>query len=72
MTTFEPFLLRLLRDRDPMGVVHESNPRHQEEHAPEVGTITPRLPDARSVEDVRRIIYEEMAHWFGPEDAGQC
>ncbi len=52
----------ILCRHDPVGLcLPDVNP---DEYEPEVDTILPRLQDAASVEDVRRIIYEEFLRWF--------
>ncbi len=52
----------ILCRHDPVGIcLPDVNP---DEYEPEVDTILPRLQDAVSVEDVRRIIYEEFLRWF--------
>lgn len=38
--------------------------------APEAETVLPRLADATSVDDVRRVLHEEYSHWFSPDIAG--
>lgn len=59
---------RILTEADPIHIALEQvNP---DEYEPEVGTILPRLKEAHSVDDVRRIVHEEFAHWFWPEIAG--
>jgi hypothetical protein len=63
----------ILFAEDPAGVNCDDNP---DEYEPEVGTILPRLASARSVDDVRRIVHEELVHWFdlihiGPEEKHQ-
>lgn len=59
---------RILTDADPIHIALEDvNP---DEYEPEVGTILPRLKDAESADDVRRIIHEEFVRWFSPEIAG--
>jgi hypothetical protein len=40
----------------------------KDEYAPEVGTIIPRLQDAKSPDDVRRIQHEEFLRWFDAEE----
>ena len=37
-----------------------------DEYDPEAGTILPRLGNATGVEDVERIVREELDRWFGP------
>ena len=39
-----------------------------DEYVPEVGTILPRLKEARSEADVHEIVLEEFARWFPAED----
>ncbi len=39
-----------------------------DEYDPEVGTILPRLREARSEADVHEIIFEEFARWCSVED----
>jgi hypothetical protein len=59
---------RILTAADPIHIALEDvNP---DEYEPEVGTVLPRLKDARSSHDVRRILHEEFVRWFSPQDAG--
>ncbi len=58
-----------LRVADPIGLIATGAP--QDEYELEVGTILPRLRDARTPDDCQRIIYEEFAYWVGEETAGQ-
>jgi hypothetical protein len=57
-------ILKILCRHDPIGICHTGRPRREEAYDPEVGTILPRLNKALSVEDVRRIVYEEFSRWF--------
>ena len=59
-------LLEILFQIDPIGV-HGSN---TEKFVPELATILPRLPDARSPEDVEQIIQEELRRWYGRRRLG--
>lgn len=59
---------RLLREADPIRLIAIGTP--DDEYDPEVSTILPRLRDAKSVDDVQRIVHEEFVHWFGVETAG--
>ena len=43
---------------------------HRDEYEPEAGSIIPRLKEAQSEQDLRRIIHEEFVLWFGAETAG--
>ncbi len=52
---------------DPIGINYESN---IDEYEPEVETILPRLKEAASAEELRRIIYEEFMYWFSGIDIG--
>src|SRR5215467_6977321 len=61
-------LTGLLYRHDPIGLAAADCPK--DEYEPEVGTIIPRHKEAKSVEDVRRIVHEEFLHWFGKEVAG--
>jgi hypothetical protein len=54
-------VLGILFRLDPIGV-HVSN---SEKFIPELATILPRLRDARSPEDVERIIQQELLRWYG-------
>jgi hypothetical protein len=51
----------LLFQYDPVGINFEVNP---DEYETETRTILPRLRDCQSVDDVRRVIYEEFVRWF--------
>ena len=57
----------LLYTRDPIGIAFGDNP---DEYSPEAGTIAPRLTEARSVEDIVRVVHEEFVRWFDEETAG--
>lgn len=47
---------------DLQGINFETN---IDEYEPEVGTILPRLTQAKSVNDVALIVCEEFSKWFG-------
>ena len=53
-------LLSILDRYDPVGIAFVG----PQEYSAEVATILPRLPDAKSVEALRRIIWEEFVWWF--------
>jgi len=59
---------RLLRETDPIRLIKIGAP--DDEYDPEVSTILPRLREAKSSDDVRRIVHEEFVRWFGAEIAG--
>ena len=64
---FGPFydaVLRILQEHDPVGIAFAA-----EEYDPEVSTILPRLGEAHSVDDCRKIVYEEFVRWFSDSDA---
>ena len=61
-------LAELLYRHDPIGLAAAEFPK--DEYEPEVGTIIPRLKDAESEEDVRRIVHQEFLRWFGEDTAG--
>ena len=54
----------ILFKHDLTGINFEFN---TDEYDPEVGTILPRLKEAKNIEDVSNIIYEEFERWFGVE-----
>jgi len=53
---------------DPVGLLEIGAP--SDEYDPEVGTVLPRLREAKSPGDVARILHEEFVRWFGSEQAG--
>lgn len=60
----------LLFEADPIGINFDDN---TDEYRAEAETIVIRLPEARSADDLRRIVHEEFVRWFdaklaGPED----
>jgi hypothetical protein len=59
--------LELLFRHDPIGINFEDN---QDEYAPEVGTILPRLKETNSPKSLQRIIHQEFVRWFSSGDAG--
>lgn len=59
-------LTALLYRHDPMGLAATGCPK--DEYETEVSTIIPRLKDATTVEDVRRIVHEEFLRWFDDEE----
>ncbi len=61
-------LTELLYRHDPIGLAALGAPK--DEYEAEAGSIIPRLPEAESKDDVRRIVHEEFVRWFGDEQAG--
>jgi hypothetical protein len=63
-------VLRILFGYDPIGICFDGNPDRETEYAAEANTIPPRLAEARSVGDVRRVAHEEFMEWFGGNAKG--
>ncbi len=61
------WLEALFFEADPIGINFESN---TDEYRPEAETVQLRKSEAGSVEDVRRIVYEEFIRWFGDDVVG--
>lgn len=61
-------LSRLVREAHPIRLISKGTP--DDEYDPEVSTILPRLREAKSSDDVQRIVHEEFVHWFTAEIAG--
>jgi len=59
---------RAIDDADPIGLLEGGAPA--DEYAPEIGTIGPRVLNARSVEEVATVLHEEFVRWFGDDTAG--
>lgn len=59
---------RLVREAYPIRLIAKGTP--DDEYDPEVSTILPRLREAKSPDDVQRIVHEEFVHWFSAEIAG--
>jgi hypothetical protein len=59
---------RLLREADPIGLIAIGAP--DDEYAPEVSTILPRLREANAAVEVQRIVHEECVRWFGADLVG--
>lgn len=57
----------ILFDEDPVGINFEVN---EDEYEPEAGTILPRLRGLCSADDVRQVVHEELAAWFGTSICG--
>jgi hypothetical protein len=55
-------LLEILFRQDPIEINYADN---TDEYDPGVGTILPRLSEARSAADVGQIVREELERWFG-------
>lgn len=58
---------KLLFRHDPAGINFEDN---TDEYEPEVGTILPQLRNCKSMNDVRRMVHQEVVKWFDPGIAG--
>ena len=58
----------MLFEADPVGINFEHNT--DEYRAEAETTITPRLPEAESADDLQRIVHEEFVSWFPAETAG--
>ncbi len=54
----------ILFRHDPIGIGFADN---TDEYRPEAETIVPRLREAKSVVDVRRVVHEEFLRWFAGE-----
>ena len=59
---------KALCEADPLGLIAIGAP--PDEYEPEVGTVLPRLQEARSVDGMNRILHEEFVRWFGADIAG--
>jgi broad specificity phosphatase PhoE len=59
---------RLMREADPIRLIAIGAP--EDEYDVELRTILPRLREAKSSDDVQRIVHEEFVHWFSAEIAG--
>jgi hypothetical protein len=53
---------------DPIGLIADGAP--PDEYDPEVGTVLPRLSEARSAQDVEQVLLEEFIRWFSVDAAG--
>ena len=62
-------LLELLARHDPMGLIKIGLP--DDEYSPEARAILPRLDEANSPADLRRIVHEEFVRMFSEELAGE-
>ncbi len=54
--------LSILFAHDPIGLNSGDN---EDEYAPEVQTNLPRLRQARSADDIHRMMHEDCIGWFG-------
>jgi hypothetical protein len=64
-------VLNMLYRYDPWGVGWKTDvPFGAEEYSLEADKIMDRLSDARSVDDVRRIVYEVMGDYYGGKEMG--
>ena len=59
---------RAINEADPIGLLELGAP--SDEYAPEIGTIIPRLVNARDVDEVTAVLHEEFVRWFGSDTAG--
>jgi hypothetical protein len=57
-------LSEILFEEDPVGINFGFNAG---EYEPEAATLLPRLLDARSVDDVRKVVHEEFVKWFSTD-----
>ena len=60
-------VVEILFRNDPIEINFEIN---TDEYEPETGTILPRLKEARSPENLQKIIHQEFIRWFGADIAG--
>ena len=60
-------LTAVLFQADPIGLNFEQN---VDEYAAEAASIVARVTDDAERADVRRVVVEEFAHWFGEEYIG--
>jgi len=57
-----------INQADPIGLFAVGCP--DDEYSLEIGTIVPRVSNASSPDEVRRMVHEEFVRWFGPGTAG--
>ncbi len=55
----------ILFRHDPIGIASKAEGGAADEYDAEVGTLIPRLQDASSPAELRRIVWEEFLRWFG-------
>ena len=60
----------ILYRHDPIGIAFPDI-SNENEYEPEAGTIIPRLHEASSSDEARRIIHAEFVRWFDRTTAGQ-
>lgn len=59
---------RAINEADPLGLLEVGAP--SDEYAPEIGTILPRLANAKELDDVTGVLHKEFVRWFGEEISG--
>lgn len=59
--------VRLFGRHDPLGIAGDGN---QDDYGLEVSTVLPRLRSCDGAGQVRAVLVEEFARWFGERDAG--
>lgn len=61
-------LIHLFYNHDPQGLCKMGAPF--DEYVPEIETILPRIGEAKSSDDLAKIIYQEFVAWFGEFGSG--
>lgn len=59
---------RAISGADPIGLLEGGAPT--DEYTPEIGTILPRIANAKQPDDVTDVLHEEFLRWFGDGTAG--
>jgi hypothetical protein len=59
---------RAINEADPIGLLQGGAPA--DEYGSEIGTILPRIANAKQPDDVTDVLHEEFLRWFGNETAG--
>jgi hypothetical protein len=59
---------RAINEADPIGLLQGGAPA--DEYGSEIGTILPRIANAKRPDDVTDVLHEEFLRWFGNESAG--
>ena len=66
--TLDQKVTSILAAHDPLGLCAMGAP--QDEYSLEARTIVPRIDEANSSTELRRVIHQEFVRWFGLSVAG--
>ena len=63
-------LKKIINENDPVGLLAMNAP--EDEYDPEINNILKKLTKNYTLEDIKKIVFEEFIKWFGKNTLKNC